>query len=379
MYGMPATADATFRHPGTLKGLLPEELEPIMAREGAPRYAARQVFSWLYQKRADSFDGMTDLGKELRSKLACGYRLNEAKLERVQESADGTKKLLLLCADGARIECVVIPEERRNTLCLSSQAGCSRGCVFCATALMKPARNLTAGEIVEQALLAGKMGQVTNAVFMGMGEPLDNYENVRRAAAILTSHRGFGLGHRHVTISTVGVAPGIRKMARDRVPAGLTFSLTAPDDALRSKLIPTNLLWPIREVLGACREWATALRRDFTLAYVLLDGVNDSPRHAEGLAALAREAHAKVNLIPANPARGFSRPPEDRALHFQSALRARGVLALYRKPRGTDISAACGQLALGRPRPSSRRARARGPAGRRKGKSGVDGTGHRNA
>ena len=329
-----------------VKGLLLEELEKLLAAEGAPRYAAGQVFSWLYAKKAESFEKMTDLNRELRTRLAAGYSMKEAALMEMQTGADGTRKLLVRMHDGERVESVIIPDEKRSTLCISSQSGCARGCVFCATATMGLRRNLTAGEIVEQALIASRISPVTNAVFMGMGEPLDNYEAVARAVQILTSQKGFGLGARHVTISTVGVVPGILRLAREKIPAGLTVSLTAPDDELRSTLVPANRTWPIAPLMEACRKWAETMERDVTIAYVLMNGVNDSPRHSMALARLARKARAKVNLIPCNPARGFLPPPDSRVYGFQTELKASGVLALYRRARGEDIAAACGQLVV---------------------------------
>ena len=340
----------------SVKGLLLEELEKLLANEGAPRYAAGQVFSWLYAKKAESFEKMTDLNRELRARLMAGYSMKEAALVGEQTGTDGTRKLLVRMHDGERVESVIIPDEKRSTLCLSSQSGCARGCAFCATATMGLHRNLTSGEIVEQALIASRIAPVTNAVFMGMGEPMDNFEAVAQAVQILTSQKGFGLGHRHVTISTVGIVPGILRMARERVPAGLTVSLTAPDDALRSTLVPANLTWPIARIMEACKVWADTMERDVTFAYVLMAGVNDSPQHSTALAKLARKARAKVNLIPCNPARGFLPPPDSRVYEFQTALKASGVLALYRRARGGDISAACGQLVVSGGRKSIRSA-----------------------
>lgn len=318
----------------------------MLGNEGAPRYAAGQVFSWLYAKKAESFDKMTDLNRNLRARLSTGYSMKEASLVGEQTGSDGTRKLLVRMHDGERVECVIIPDEKRSTLCLSSQSGCARACAFCATATMGLHRNLTAGEIVEQALLASRISPITNAVFMGMGEPLDNFDAVKKAVQILTSQKGFGLGARHVTVSTVGVVPGILRMARERVPAGLTVSLTAPDDELRSTLVPANRTWPIAQVMEACKKWADTMERDVTIAYCLMAGINDGPKHSQALAKLARKARAKVNLIPCNPARGFLPPPDSRVYEFQTELKASGVLALYRRTRGGDISAACGQLVV---------------------------------
>ena len=329
-----------------LKGLLPEELEALAVAEGARPFAGRQLAAWLYARGAGGFEVMTDLPAALREKLGLRYRLSEASVASSVRSVDGSVKLLVALADGERVESVVIPEPKRTTLCLSTQVGCARGCVFCATATMKLRRQLSAGEILDQVVLARRLAPVTNVVFMGMGEPLDNYDNVRRAAILLSSPRGFGLAPRHVTISTVGVVPRILDLARDRVPARLTISLTAPDDALRSELMPVNRRWPVRELMDAVAQWRDATGRDPTFAYVMLKGVNDDPARAEALAALARPVHAKVNLIPYNPARAFDRPDESVLERFRAVLERRGVLSLVRRERGGDVAAACGQLAV---------------------------------
>ena len=329
----------------SLKGLGIEELEPLLKSEGGPRYASRQLLNWLYRRNAGSFDEMTDVGRELRKRLARKYRISEgaATAERIGE--DGTTKLLIEMTDGAKVECVIIPESDRSTLCVSSQVGCARKCLFCATGRMGLVRNLTAGEIVEQMVIASRRTKITNVVFMGMGEPFDNYDSVRRAVLRLTHPHAFGLGHRHVTISTAGVVPGIRRMARDLLPARLTVSLTAPDDATRSKLIPLNRTWNVGKLVEACQEYTELTRRRVTLAYVLLKGVNDSSACAQRLAALAGRIRAKINLIPYNQTDMFERPSEETTLRFQRTLKERGIVALYRRARGAGISAACGQLA----------------------------------
>ncbi len=330
----------------SLKGLLPAELEELARREGAPRYAGRQLLGWLYPRAAASFAEMTDLPAALRARLEGRYRLAEATVANERRDDDGTTKLLVALADGVAVESVIIPEPRRVTLCVSTQAGCARGCVFCATALMRLTRNLTAAEIVEQVVIARRRAPVSNVVFMGMGEPLDNYDNVRRAALLLTDPKGFALAARHVTLSTVGVVPGILRLAEDRVPVRLTVSLTAPDDALRSRLLPVNRAWPLAALSAACARYAELTRRRVTLAYVLLQGVNDAPRQAVALAAFARRLRAKVNLIPYNSTRDFTRPAEPAIARFHAELSARGVRALVRRERGGGIAAACGQLAV---------------------------------
>jgi 23S rRNA (adenine2503-C2)-methyltransferase len=326
--------------------MLAEELAGVLAVEGAPRFASRQVMGWLYRKLAGSFDEMTDLGKLLRSRLAKGWAVEAGTVQAEFRSPDGSARNLIRLRDGAMVESVVIPERGRVTLCVSSQAGCARGCSFCATARLGPGRNLEAGEILEQAVIARRSAPVSNVVFMGMGEPLDNYEAVRRAVLLLASRQGFNIGARHIVVSTAGVVPGIRRLAADGLPCQLTVSLNAPDDGLRSRLMPVNRAWPLAELEDACREYAERTGRRVTLAYVLLRGVNDAPRHASKLASIARGLGAKVNLIPWNRAANFERPTDDAVAGFQRILVDAGVLTLLRKERGGTIGAACGQLAL---------------------------------
>lgn len=334
-----------------IKGLLADELETLATRASAPRHAASQLLGWLYKRDTASFAEMTNLKSSFREKLARLYRLTEATVAREQVDSDGVCKLLIRLRDGARVETVMIPEAGRVTLCASTQVGCARRCAFCATGRVKFSRNLTAGEIVEQAIIARRRRPISNVVFMGMGEPFDNYENVRRAAILLTSPQAFALGQRHVTVSTAGVVPGILGMARDRIPARLTVSLNAPDDELRGKLMPVNKHWPLAEIERACLQYIEESRKGVTLAYVMLEDVNDTEAHARRLAAIAkrlsphRDRSAKVNLIACNEATGFKRPSEERLLHFQGILKRAGILTLIRRERGGGITAACGQLA----------------------------------
>ncbi len=334
----------------SLKGLLSDELETLAVGEGARPYAGRQLFGWLYARGAESFDRMTDLALPFRERLSTRYRIDEGRVAGERASVDGSTKLLVEFTDGQRAECVIIPEGRRVTLCVSTQAGCARACVFCATGAGGFRRNLTAGEIVEQAVIARRRLPPTNVVFMGCGEPLDNYDNVRRAALLLTSPKGFALGARHVTVSTVGVVPGILRLAEDRVPVRLTVSLSAPDDVLRARLAPIAKRWPLEELLGALETWRKATRRDPTIAYVLLKDVNDSPAQARKLAPIARQLGARVNLIPYNEARGFARSTPEAVRRFHEILMRLGVIALIRKERGSDVAAACGQLTAGESR-----------------------------
>ena len=339
----------------SIKGLLADELESLAAKAHAPRHAATQLLGWLYKRHTASFAEMTNLKGSFREKLAKEYRITEAVAAREETDSDRVTKFLIRLRDGAGIEMVLIPERGRVTLCASTQVGCARGCVFCATGRVRLVRDLTAAEIIEQAIIARRRSPVSNVVFMGMGEPLDNYDNVRRAVILLTSPKAFALGQRHVTISTSGVVPGILRMTRDRVPARLTISLNAADDGLRARLMPVNKRWPLAEIERACLEYIRETRKGVTLAYVLLGGVNDADTHARRLAAIAnrlspgRELRAKVNLIACNDATGFKRPGEERLLGFQETLKKAGVLALIRRERGGQIAAACGQLAAAEP------------------------------
>jgi 23S rRNA (adenine2503-C2)-methyltransferase len=289
---------------------------------------------------------MTNLGKDVRERLTAGYRITEGAISGRRISPDGTEKFLIAFTDGEKVETVLIPERNRVTLCVSTASGCARGCEFCATAMMGLKRYLTAGEILEQVTIAGTRRPVSNVVFMGMGEPLDNYDAVRRAIILLAEPKAFGIGARRITVSTSGVVPGIRRMADDGVPARLTVSLGAPEDGLRDRLMPINRKWPLAELAEACEYYRQKTRRAVTIAYVLLRGVNDSPELAGRLAGFAKRIGAKVNLIACNRARGFECPPERDIRRFQEEVMKDGILTLVRRERGGSISGACGQLAV---------------------------------
>jgi 23S rRNA (adenine2503-C2)-methyltransferase len=333
-----------------LVGLTRAELEARLAELGQPPFRGRQVGKWLYQRGARSFDAMTDLPAALRTRLARSFAIGRSEVVLRQESRDGTTKLLLWFPDGKQIETVVLPYPDRTSVCISSQVGCPVGCVFCATATMGFGRNLTAGEMVDEVLTAREhsaSGRVTHVVVMGMGEPLLNYENLVRACRLL--HEEVGLSYRHLTISTAGHVPGIRRLADERLPVTLALSLHAPNDALRARLIPMSRKWGVREVMDAVWEYSERTGRRVTLEYLLLAQVNDEPEHAEELAHLCRGRITHVNLIPWNPADSFTRfqaPSSNRVRAFRSALEARGITVTQRLERGQDIAAACGQLAV---------------------------------
>ncbi|GIX06902.1 MAG: dual-specificity RNA methyltransferase RlmN [Candidatus Poribacteria bacterium] len=343
----------------SLLGMNASELATLMEAWGQPRYRGMQLFRWLYHRRAREFSAMTDLPASLRERLAEAAEIVWPRVVRRDRSAlDGTTKYLLELADGERIESVLLYDEDRLTLCISSQVGCLQGCTFCATALLGLRRNMTAGEIVGQYLVVEEeigVGTITNLVFMGMGEPLANYPQVVRAIELLSDPQGIGLSQRRMTVSTSGLVPAIERLATSGLRVGLALSLNATTDAVRDRLIPSNRRYKISGVLAACRRWAQATGQPVTIEYVLLEGVNDTDKDAVRLARLARSLPAKVNLIPYNEVMGlpWRRPDAARVARFQQALRERGVLATVRKTKGRDIAAACGQLRASDPSSAS--------------------------
>jgi 23S rRNA (adenine2503-C2)-methyltransferase len=333
-----------------LKGMTLPELERYFASWGKERYRARQIFRWLYRRFATDFDRMTDLSKAFRALLQGACRVSSPPAERVERSDDGTEKYLFRLEDGEAVESVLIPDEDRRTLCVSSQAGCALGCVFCATGAMGFRRNMTAGEIVHQACfaaarLAERGERLSNVVFMGMGEPLRNVEEVSRAIEILLSQDGFGLAGKRVTVSTAGIVPEMLAMA-NRYPVSFAVSLNASLEALRAQLMPVSRLHPLRELVGAMRRIPLQSGRRVTAEYVLLAGVNDAPEDAEALSRLLRGARVKVNLIPYNRHEGsaFAAPSPRAVDRFRDVLLSAGIQAITRDRRGADIRAACGQL-----------------------------------
>lgn len=327
-----------------------EELEQLVLEWGYPAYHGRQLFRWLYQRRVTDFDRMTDLPRRLRELLWERATASIPSVARLDGAADGTRKGVLRLRDGEEIEAVLIPEAKRLTACLSTQAGCGMGCQFCLTATMGLRRNLTPGEIVGQLLALeetlGAVGQVTHLVFMGMGEPLANSDHTVTALRILTAPQGVGFSPRRVTLSTVGLVPGIRRLSALNLHVNLAVSLTATTDALRNRLMPINLRYPLHQLMAACREFVLPPRRRVTFEYVLLADVNDHPADAKRLVRLLRGIQAKVNLLPLNeaPAIPFRRPPRARVVAFRQILQEAGYTATIRESRGLDISAACGML-----------------------------------
>jgi len=337
--------------PLDLKEFTLEELEQVMAAWGQTRFRARQVLKWLYKGVRD-FQEMTDIARPFREELDRRARISGLRLEGQQEAADGVRKLLLGLDDGALIEAVLIPEGSHATLCLSCQVGCAQGCTFCLTAQRGFVRNLTAAEIVNQVLAARALLPpelpLTNLVFMGMGEPLANFPAVAQALKIIAAPWGLNFSPKRITVSTVGLTPLIPRLGRE-VKANLTISLNAPDDALRSRLMPVNRGYPLEALLQACRDFPLPRHRRITFAYVLLKDVNDAPAQARQLARLLKGLRVKINLIPFNPhARlPFAPPPESRILEFQEILREQHYAVFIRESRGQEIAAACGHLVGG--------------------------------
>lgn len=346
----------TKRH---ILGETPESLGPWLEAAGEPAFRAKQIFEWVYRRRAESFEAMSNLPKRLRERLAESFELYTSKIARRADSSDGTIKLLLSWGDGATSECVMIPDGDRRTVCIGSQVGCPVGCRFCASGIDGVERNLTAGEIVEQVMRVEQicrevdhvpddktLHQLDNIVMMGSGEPLANYTNVMAAIRSINSPWGLHIGARKITISTVGLPKQIRKLADEGLQVNLALSAHAPNDALRRELIPWAEQIGLAELVAACRHYFEKTGRELTFEYILLAGVNDRAEHAEQLAKLVRQLRCNVNLIRYNPVSPlpFGRPTSDATSRFQAILRKAGVNAHVRKSRGMDIDAACGQL-----------------------------------
>jgi 23S rRNA (adenine2503-C2)-methyltransferase len=333
-----------------LKGMPLPELTGFFRSRGKERYRARQVSRWLYRKFAEEFSMMTDLSRDFRDEMETMCRISSPPAEKEELSLDGTEKVLFRLEDGEGIESVLIPEESRRTLCVSTQAGCALSCVFCATGASGFRRNMTSAEIIHQACFAGRKlaergERLTNVVFMGMGEPLENVPEVSRAIDILLSQYGFGMAGKRVTVSTAGIIPAMRDLA-DRYPVSFAVSLNAASEEVRSRLMPVNRRYPLRDLIPAMRGIPLRSGRKVTAEYVLLSGVNDAPAEARALARLLSGSRIKVNLISVNPHdQGDFRPPSPASVErFRDILMAGGVQTITRERRGADIRAACGQL-----------------------------------
>jgi 23S rRNA (adenine2503-C2)-methyltransferase len=331
----------------------PEQLENWFAEHGFPGYRGRQVRNWVFKKRAAGFEEMTDLPLALRTQLAESFKIWSAEIAAHQKAEDGAEKLLLKLHDGEGVECVLLRDDRHHcTACISTQVGCSMGCVFCATGLDGVIRNLTVGEIIEQMLqlqrLLGAEERLSNIVVMGMGEPLMNLDALMPALAAATD--GLGIGVRRVTISTVGLPKGIRRLAEMDCQYHLAVSLHAPNDEIRNQLVPANRSIGMEAILAAADEYFERTGRRVTFEYVLLEGINDQPEHARVLVKFLRGRPALVNLIPYNPVPGLPYHTPDAAVtaEFMEILDCGGLTANIRYRKGEGIQAACGQLRRGK-------------------------------
>jgi len=332
-----------------LKGMTRAETEAWVEARGLPAYRAKQMRQWLFKGLVTSFKDMTNISKDLRAQLEEKARITHLVQEKKQVSKDRTTKFLFKLEDGHYIETVLIPEREHFTLCISSQAGCAMGCRFCLTARQGLKRNLTAAEILDQVIHVKRSmsepDRLTNIVFMGMGEPLANYDAVVRALGNLTSEEGMNFSHRTVTLSTCGLVPHIRRLGKE-VRVNLAVSLNASDEKTRSFLMPVNRKYPLKSLVEALREFPTLNRRMITFEYVLVGGVNDRDEDARRVAAMLKGIRAKFNLIALNPHPDLelAPPSAERILRFQEILIENHFTAMIRKSKGQDISAACGQL-----------------------------------
>jgi 23S rRNA (adenine2503-C2)-methyltransferase len=342
-----------------------DALTSMLAGLDEPAYRARQLYGWLYARRTRSWSAMGNLPKALRGRLEQGFDLRWPEVEERALSFDGTRKYLLRLEDGATVEAVYIPEDRRRTICISTQAGCPLKCAFCLTGIAGYRRNLTAGEILGQVAIVMEEHPVSlthplrraedpfpwNLVMMGMGEPLLNYDATVAALRVLVDKDGFGVPARKLTLSTVGILPALERLAREPVRPNLAISLHAPDPALRRALMPIEGKYAMGAVIDAALAYPVPRGGLVTFEYVLLGGVNDTPGHARELTRRLSGRRVKVNLIPLNPAPEipFQAPPPEAVDDFGSALAAAGIAVSVRRPRGRDILAACGQLHLKKP------------------------------
>ncbi|MFQ5629646.1 MAG: 23S rRNA (adenine(2503)-C(2))-methyltransferase RlmN [bacterium] len=332
-----------------LKGFSLKELEQYVLESSEKRFRARQLYHWMYKRKATQFDEMTDISASFRQHLRENADLNAVSLELVQESATGdAKKYLFRLHDGHFIESVLMLDGKRRTLCISTQVGCAIDCKFCATGAMGLKRNLTSGEIVDQVLTVARENSenITNVVVMGMGEPMHNYNNMMQALEIISDSNGLNISKRHIVVSTSGLVSAIHKFKNERKKYRLAISLNATTDAVRTRLMPLNKKWPIKMLLDAARDFAESSRDLVTIEYVLLAGINDSVEDARRLRNLLRGIRCKLNLIPYNTTmRHFRRPDNATIEKFFAELKSLQAPVTVRWSKGVDIDAACGQLA----------------------------------
>ncbi len=357
----------TVSTPVSITDLTGVQLEHLVASMGEPGYRAKQLRNWVYKGLAFSFDEMTDLPLTFRRRLAYEARLHSLEPAHELTGSDGTLKMLFSLADGKTVESALMSYRqdsggRRRTICVSTQVGCSVGCPFCATGQQGFERNLTPGEIIGQVLYfahylqkqykdikdnAGKTAdRMTNVVFMGMGEPLANYDALRQSIEMLNSPEGFGLGARNMTVSTAGLVPQIERLGREKLQVGLAVSLHASENELRNRLVPINQKYPLERLIPACCDYFRLTGRRVSFEFILFSGINDSLKEARSLARRLQGMNCHVNLIPANSTadRSFQPPPRQTVLTFKRELARLGINATLRQPRGQDIDAGCGQL-----------------------------------
>ena len=339
-----------------LLDLTRDEIQAWLAETGQPAFRAKQILKWVFQQRVSEFEEMSDLPKSLRSQLAETFRVFAARQEESVTAGDGTDKLLVTLADGGQVECVLLRDGSRRSICVSSQVGCAMGCVFCASGLDGVDRNLTRGEILEQMLRLQRRlpedERLSHIVMMGMGEPLANLQNVLAALDVARDPEGLGISPRRITISTVGLPPAIDRLANNGVPYNLAVSLHAPNESLRSRLVPVNEKIGIDAVLRAADRYFDSSGRRLTFEYVLLGDVNDSEDNARELAALLRRRSALLNVIPYNPVAGlpYKTPSKSSIARFRQLLESGGINVQFRQRKGSEIDAACGQLRRNRAR-----------------------------
>ena len=330
--------------------ILPEEWKPILTERGLRAFRADQILQSLYRDYITDWDQATTLPKDFRESLKTEFPITKAETLDVSTSSDGTQKLLIGFEDGNAVETVLIPATGRFTQCISTQVGCPMGCAFCASGSRGVVRSLTADEIVAEYMAGRRLGEITNIVVMGMGEPFMNYDETMRALKLINAGKGPNLGARHITLSTCGVVPGFAKLAAEGIQFELSVSLHAPNDTLRNELMPVNKRWPIDELLTACADYTTKTKRIITFEYTVIKGVNDFRACAEELARQVRRVPmAKVNLIPLSPVShrpDFKTPDDQTLLMFLDVLMKNRVQTMLRRSRGKDANAACGQLRL---------------------------------
>jgi len=332
-----------------IRGVFLKELEDSFREMGEKSFRARQVFDWIYKKGASDFDAMKNLPPELRTKLKEKFLLSPPQIATEHHSIDGTKKFLFSMADREKVETVIIPTNTRATVCVSTQAGCKFGCKFCASGIGGWTRNLTAAEILSEILYAKAKSNthpLSHIVFMGTGEPLDNYDNLMRAIRLINAPEGLGIAARRITVSTCGVIPKILQMATEGLQIELAISLHGYNDESRKVLMPVNKKYPMNELISACREYIKATKRQITFEYILIKDVTCSPEAVRELSILFKGMICKMNLIPYNPVSEFDHktPSRQEMLDFQESLERAGIHATIRTPRGRDVAAACGQL-----------------------------------